>query len=422
MQQLGVYDTQIVPALQNFLIQYAILADDPAGPVRTEVDSAVRCEPHVLDNGPESAGKLRESIASPAGVENRTEDGRREANESVEIGGAWAPHGGGVGLRRELHAGRGQDAGPGLSSPDHTRESLGAIRLERYRRVEFHRVLADLRGARNAFHHDPAERVYCRVRARQDARYRRFPNRSAVSVPSLSMVCTRRRRRFPIQPRFSSWSTSCIKFNAFATFAVTIDSGISVQISPTIASMGPGESFQFTASVGGTGNTAVVWLVNSIPGGNATVGFICPSSDPASPCTVNSCSGRILFPGGFARRRDRHGAIRRRSDASGIGHCHDRYRWRRLHLRPRIRSSQLSRRKVPCSRTSTLTGTELLLDEQCSRGRCAASGCECDVYWRCGTLVRATIPAARLTQAGDIDIVVQSQDGGNSSGSAEIAR
>jgi DNA-binding beta-propeller fold protein YncE len=49
----------------------------------------------------------------------------------------------------------------------------------------------------------------------------------------------------------------------FGTFTVNIDSGISVQVSPTSATIGPLETFQFTASVKGTSNTAVSWSLSS---------------------------------------------------------------------------------------------------------------------------------------------------------------
>ncbi len=287
----------------------------------------------------------------PSGREESSGDGRREANESVEIGSAWAPHGGGVGLRWELHAGRGHDYRTRAVSPDRDRESHGAVRLKRYGRVELPRCSGKFVNRLQRLRPRSRRPIVLRVRARRDARYRRFPTRSAVSEQSPLMVCTRRRRQSPIQPRFLIVATSCIKSNAFATFTVTIDSGITVQVTPPTASMGPGEHFQFTATVSGTANTAVVWLVNNIPGGNATDGFVCPSSAVGSPCTHGDAPGEYFAPSTSPGVGDRDGAIRRRSDASGVGDSHGRKRQCSRRLRPRIRSNQRSPRKAPRSRT-----------------------------------------------------------------------
>src|SRR3989449_35826 len=72
---------------------------------------------------------------------------------------------------------------------------------------------------------------------------------------------------------------------------------VSVSISPASASMQVGQSQQFTATVSGTTNTAVNWLVNGGLGGNSTVGTIssaglytAPSSVPANAVTVTAQS------------------------------------------------------------------------------------------------------------------------------------
>src|SRR2546427_6137839 len=72
---------------------------------------------------------------------------------------------------------------------------------------------------------------------------------------------------------------------------------VSVSISPTSASVQVGQSKQFTATISGTTNTAVNWLVNGGLGGNSTVGTIssaglytAPSSVPANSVTVTAQS------------------------------------------------------------------------------------------------------------------------------------
>src|SRR5206468_2057511 len=51
-------------------------------------------------------------------------------------------------------------------------------------------------------------------------------------------------------------------------------SSIQVSVSPSPATVPPGGTQQFSASVSGTNNNAVGWSVNGIPGGNAAMGTI----------------------------------------------------------------------------------------------------------------------------------------------------
>jgi len=65
---------------------------------------------------------------------------------------------------------------------------------------------------------------------------------------------------------------------------------ISVKISPTASSMPVGQSQQFAATVSGTSNTAVNWLVNGSIGGNSAVGTISSSGMYSAPAAVPSAS------------------------------------------------------------------------------------------------------------------------------------
>jgi hypothetical protein len=62
-----------------------------------------------------------------------------------------------------------------------------------------------------------------------------------------------------------------------------------VTVSPPSASLFPGQTKQFTASVSGLTNTAVTWNVNGMPGGDATHGTIDPTTGLyAAPASVPS--------------------------------------------------------------------------------------------------------------------------------------
>ncbi|MFN7926695.1 MAG: DUF1800 family protein [Blastocatellia bacterium] len=63
---------------------------------------------------------------------------------------------------------------------------------------------------------------------------------------------------------------------------------IVVSLTPASASLAVNATQQFTASVTGTANTAVTWQVNSVTGGNTTVGTITSSGLYAAPAAIPS--------------------------------------------------------------------------------------------------------------------------------------
>src|SRR5437763_5869420 len=63
---------------------------------------------------------------------------------------------------------------------------------------------------------------------------------------------------------------------------------ISVTISPTASSLQVGQSQQFAATVSGTSNTVVNWLVNGGIGGNSAVGTISPAGVYSAPAAAPS--------------------------------------------------------------------------------------------------------------------------------------
>ena len=63
---------------------------------------------------------------------------------------------------------------------------------------------------------------------------------------------------------------------------------VAITVSPGSASVQAGATQQFTATVTGTSNTSVTWSVNSVPGGNSTVGTISATGLYTGPSTVPS--------------------------------------------------------------------------------------------------------------------------------------
>jgi hypothetical protein len=72
---------------------------------------------------------------------------------------------------------------------------------------------------------------------------------------------------------------------------------VSISISPKSASLQTGQTQQFNATVSGTSNTGVNWLVNGLPGGNSSAGTIssaglytAPAAMTSAPITVTAQS------------------------------------------------------------------------------------------------------------------------------------
>jgi hypothetical protein len=76
-------------------------------------------------------------------------------------------------------------------------------------------------------------------------------------------------------------------------------SRIAVTISPTASSMQAGQSQQFAATVSGTSNTAVNWLVDGSVGGNSAVGTISSSGMYSAPAAVPTSSVTVTAQSAF---------------------------------------------------------------------------------------------------------------------------
>lgn len=69
---------------------------------------------------------------------------------------------------------------------------------------------------------------------------------------------------------------------AVASAQVTLVSNIGVAVTPTTATLSPGQRQTFAASVTNTADTSVAWTVNGIPDGSAAAGLICVTG--SNPC------------------------------------------------------------------------------------------------------------------------------------------
>lgn len=92
----------------------------------------------------------------------------------------------------------------------------------------------------------------------------------------------------PSQSTISVTATAQSAPQASGSAAVQIQSGITVSIAPNSASVSPGTSASFTATVTGAGSASsgVSWAVSGISGGNATVGTLSVTGPDAATYTA----------------------------------------------------------------------------------------------------------------------------------------
>ena len=119
-------------------------------------------------------------------------------------------------------------------------------------------------------------------------------------------------------------ATSTVDSTAFASAIVTITSGITVQITPTTATIAPQDRFTFTATVSGpTNDRGVTWSVNGVAGGDSVHGFVCPNPLVPTPpaCPAGTYVAPAQLPGTVTVTAT--SSADPTQSASASGHCLD---------------------------------------------------------------------------------------------------
>lgn len=191
----------------------------------------------------------------------------------------------------------------------------------------------------------------------------------------------------PNQNSFVVLATSPVDLQAFATFTVTIDSGVRVQVTPITATIGAGESQQFTATVTGTSNTAVTWDVNGTAGGDinnggtiSTSGLYTAPSTGTSSVAIKAVSGADGTTSGTA-------TVTIVSAAPTL-----------TSIEPQVTEQGAAQQEV------YLTGTNFT-----SNGSVLVNGTSVPYVFLTTTLVRAIIPESALNSAGTVPIAFELQ-------------
>lgn len=179
-------------------------------------------------------------------------------------------------------------------------------------------------------------------------------------------------------------ATSCVDSTAYSTIAILIDSTVRVQVSPTSATIGPLETFQFTATVTGTSNTAVSWTLSPSVGTISPAGLYTAPASPSGTVTITATSAEDSTQTATAQV----------SFGSGAG--------------PTITSMDPTTAvQGSVQQDIYLSGSNFLSTETILVG-----GVPVPTTFLSTTLLRTTIPAAQLAQAGVFQVRIQMQNGG----------
>jgi DNA-binding beta-propeller fold protein YncE len=181
-------------------------------------------------------------------------------------------------------------------------------------------------------------------------------------------------------------ATSCVKSTAFNAITVIIDSTVRVQVSPASAIIGPLETFQFTATVTGTSNTGVSWTLSPSVGTIGPTGLYTAPALPSAAVTVTATSAEDPTQKATAQVAFGSGAL------------------------PTITSMD------PTTAVQGSVQQDVYLNGSgyLSTSTILVGGVPVLTKFLSTTLLRATIPAAQLAQAGAFQVRIQMQLGGSS--------
>jgi DNA-binding beta-propeller fold protein YncE len=212
-------------------------------------------------------------------------------------------------------------------------------------------------------------------------------------------------------------ATSCVRSTAFTTFAFILDSGIRVQVIPNTATINPGDNFQFQALVTGTNDSSVVWLVNSVPGGDATHGFICPdgNADGANLCNANNAGEYFapnVSPGSVTVGAQSGADPKQVGTATVTIAAGSAPSLSGTTPEPQVAAEGSIQQDVYLQGSDILTTTEVT-----ANGTLIPTA---DVTFINSTLIRVTVPASFFQQPGPLVFGLQSQGGTKFSGTVSL--
>jgi len=192
--------------------------------------------------------------------------------------------------------------------------------------------------------------------------------------------------------------TSTVNTNDFVVGDLTIDSGIRVQVTPPTATIGPLESFQFTATVTGpTSDRGVSWTLslanNSNPPPLGTISaaglYTAPATSPGA-VTVTATSAADPTESGTATVTIASGGAPTISS-----------------LDPSVAAQGSAQQDVYVVGTNFQSTSEVVVTPPSQLPTIMPAS---SVFFLSTTLMRVTLPASMLATAGDVSVQVQTQN------------
>ncbi len=208
--------------------------------------------------------------------------------------------------------------------------------------------------------------------------------------------------KMPQSNKVEVTATSCVNSTAFGIYDIVIDSGYRVQISPTSATIGTLQSFQFNATVTGPKQSAVTWAVcqTAASGGAPTCGagnlgtisssglYTAPNAPPAASVLVQATVVADTTQTATA------GLAIVNAVAPAIAG-----------MDPTVAAAGSVQQDV------YLAGSNFLSTEEVVATPPGQPPIVVPSLFLSTNLLRATIPAAQLAQAGTLQLSVQTADG-----------
>jgi DNA-binding beta-propeller fold protein YncE len=198
-------------------------------------------------------------------------------------------------------------------------------------------------------------------------------------------------------------ATSTVDTTKFGATVVHITAGVQVAVSPTSATIAPGDTYTFSANVTGTTNTAVTWEVNGVAGGSVTTGFIVPGAGNGNTATYGAPLANPPASVTIGAVSSFDPTVEGDSNVTIISSAAPTL----TSAAPNLVGEGSAQQEV------FLSGTNFDSNSVVMVGTPPAA---VPTLFIDTTLLHATIPAAPLATAGPVAIVVQQQDGDVSNG------
>jgi DNA-binding beta-propeller fold protein YncE len=191
----------------------------------------------------------------------------------------------------------------------------------------------------------------------------------------------------PAQDNFVVMASSTARPTSFGISFINLDSGVSVVVNPTTATIGPGETFQFTATVSGLSTNGVNWSVPSPASQFGTISntglYQAPPTPPTTAVTITATSTADNSKTGTATVSVGPGGPPVVTN-----------------IDPTVAAQGSVQQDIYVNGSNLLTTSVAEI-----------SGVPVTTTFISTTLLRATIPAGQLTQAGTFPVTVVTQNG-----------